>query len=142
MNGRKKKKPVNKKPAKKKARGKSARVSNLKKRRGKEVYDVLLKTGAKSREEIENVIDKIRKFKELPDYRVKLTFVAGHRNKKSSISYNYDVDEPEQINESLQEILHSIFTRPVRGTTKSIKRMNRLKNYINRIIIDFETAMN
>lgn len=120
----------------------SKRADVKEKRRGKNVYDVFLKPGAKTQSEIIDVIDKIKPFRELPDNRVKLTFVARFRSKMSSISYNYDVDEPGHINESLKEILHSIFTKPVRGTTKSIKRMNRLKNYINRIILDFDSATN
>jgi len=139
MNSRKKESKVSKS---KKARGKKAARTSLKKRRGKDVYDIMLKPGAKTQTQIVDIINNVKPLKELPDNRVKLTFVAKFKNKISSISYIYDIDEPEQLNESLTEILHSIFTRPVRGTTKSIKRMNRLKNYINRMIIDFETATN
>lgn len=133
---------VNKQPKRqtKPKRERSVIEKNLSKRRGKEIYDIFFKRGAKSQIEIENAFDKVKKFRELPNERIKITFVAGYKNKRASITQLYDLDEPREMPDVLKEINTMIFNKPVRGTTKSIKRMNRLKNYINRIIIDFESA--
>lgn len=140
-------KPKKQAPAKKKARviKKSKQVTRGKqdkilKRPRRELYDIFLKSGVKKLDEIVAVIDKLKMFKELPNERVKITFVARFKNKISSVTQLYDIDEPQDLIDSLREIAQNIFSKPVRGTTKSIKRMNRLKNYINRIIIDFESA--
>jgi hypothetical protein len=146
-----------KKPNKKKtgATKKRARVSskskstNLKveKRRGKGIYDVIFPSGSKTESGIDSVIDSLN-YKSIRDSNefVKITFVSKFRKKHASISYiqEYDFETKKELNEqikqSLKDINYTIFRKPVKGTGDSVKRMNRLKNYLSRIIIDFEGA--
>lgn len=149
----------NKKSKQKSKRAKSKRVSSLKKkkrvirkrviksfsklskRRRKDVYDIDFKRGKKSRDEIIEAIEKTKLNIDLPSDSAKITFIAQYRNKKSSISYIYDqLDDPEQIKEAMHEIARAIFQKKIpRSKKDSLKRMSRLKQYISRIIIDFET---
>lgn len=123
---------------------KKSDLNKFLKRRGKEVYDIHLKPGRKSKSEIDKVLDTIKiklKGNELSDNFVKITFVARSGKQFSSISHIYEIDEVEQIKESLQEILESIYSKITPRSTRSIKRISKLKQFLNRIIIDFETSV-
>jgi hypothetical protein len=145
----KKRKPAKKKPApKKRGRVSSKKKSNkFLKRRGERLYDYFLQTGSKRETDIDSIIDSIDLTALRDDDEfVKITFVSGFRKKRASISYvlNYEYEDRkdfrEQLRQTLKDINYTIFRKPVKGTGDSIKRMNRLKNFLNRIIIDFETA--
>ncbi len=123
---------------------KKSDLNKLIKRRGREIYDIHLKPGRKAKSEIDKVLDNIKikiKGGELPENFVKLTFVARHKKDFSSISHIYELDEVEQIKESLTEILDSIYSKITPRSTRSIKKISKLKQFLNRIIIDFETAI-
>lgn len=116
----------------------------LTKRRGTNIFDIELKPGAKS---IENITDTINKTnfnklgKEyLPDEFVKITFYARYRGKTQAITNIYTVDTAQDVKESIDEIWNAIYTKPNKLTKDYMKRMNHLKNYVNKITIDFDTA--
>lgn len=141
-----------KKPrGKKKPRG----VAILTKRRGKAIYDIELPKGNKTEKEIDELISDVNfnKIKD-EDVFVKITFVAKLpvklRTKKKlpfasitsldEFDYENKSDLMKQIKKVCMDMNFTIFRKPVKGTGESVKRMNRLKNYLERIIIDFETA--
>lgn len=139
-NSRKVKK-VKKSPSKKRTL-----ILKAKKRRGKEVYDIMLPSGSKTENEIDSIIDKASLNLSGDNEFVKLTFVTRFKKQAASISYieTYDFESKkdlrEQIRQSLKDINYTIFRKPTKNTGDSIKRMNRLKNFLNRIIIDFESS--
>lgn len=145
MKAGRKKKP-SKKPAKKKVNKKRAvkrRVSfSTKKRRGKEIYDIDLPTGHKSESELHEMLENIKlTFRDLPDNQVKFTFLASKRKQKASMSFIYDVDEKQEIKEGFTAELKDIFKKKTeREKTKSWTRIQPIKNYISRIIVDFEST--
>ena len=116
-----------------------------KKRRRKEVYDIFFGKGQKNESEIDAVIDAYKFNKigggELPKHFVKITFVAGFKKQRASISYIYDIEDLSEISDAVKDVNKLIFRKvPERQQTKSLKRINKLKNYLNRIIIDFDTS--
>jgi hypothetical protein len=142
------KRKANKKAKKTKRAAKKPRAivkQGLSKRRGKQIYDFFFKPGSKTEKQIDDAIDKIN-FKSIrhDDPFVKITFVAGYRKNKASISflesYEYDTRAEllAELKQNCKDYNYTIWRKPVKGTTKSIKRMNRLKNFLQRIIIDFE----
>lgn len=145
----KSKKPNKKKTGatKKRARVSSKSKTKIEKRRGKGIYDIMLPNGSKTESGIDNIIDTLN-YGTIRDSNefVKITFVSKFRKKHASISYiqEYDYETKrelnEQIKQSLKDINYTIFRKPVKGTGDSVKRMNRLKNFLSRIIIDFEGA--
>lgn len=116
----------------------------IQKRKGRFVYDVVLPNGQKDTQKISDIIDKQNFHKinrgELPDNFVKITFVARLRKKRASISYIYDIDELEQLSGGVQDMWQTIINKTVTRKTKSLKRINALKHYVNRIIVDFDSA--
>lgn len=125
------------------------RVSSFtaKKRRNRDMYDVNLLKRFRTEKELGEVIESVKiKIPELPDDQVKITFVAKHRKKKASMSFIYNLDESGQkenadnIKYSMLDMLTDIFKKKeARDKTKSWQRIQPIKNYIYKMIIDFET---
>ena len=129
------------------ARKKSGVSLSFKKRRGRDVYDLFLPKGSKREVQIDKVLDSVNlRNLRTEDYFVKVTFVSKFKKQHASITYILEEDYDNQkefrdnLRQNLKDINYTIFRKPVKGTGDSIKRMNRLKNFLQRIIIDFETA--
>lgn len=124
--------------ASKKARKTSA--LSFKKRRGEAIYDLVLPRGAKDRSQIDALINKSKiNLRDLPDNFVKVTFFAKKGKDKASITYIYDIDELSQVKETVQDVASLIHQSGAkREATKSIQRISKLKNYIQKIILEFE----
>lgn len=133
----------------KQKRGIKTRVSSFKKRKGKDLFDLKVKSGFKDEKLIQDIIDKSNvNFSEFPDTQVKITMYAskglGKKN-KASMSFIYDLEEGEtkkentdQLKWAMKDMLSDIFRKKTeREKTKSWQRIQPIKNYINKITIDF-----
>lgn len=110
-------------------------------RRGrKNIFELNFKRGAKSIKEINTAIENARKLKRLPKNKVKITFVARKGKKSQALTYLYDVDNAGEINAAMLEMNKKIWSKPDKNAKKYERRINALKKYINRIIVDFETS--
>jgi hypothetical protein len=129
-------------------RGKTRTSLSAKKRRNKDLFDIKLKSGYKEKTKIEKLIDNTKmNFSEFPDTQVKITFYANKGKQKANLSFIYDLDEGENkrennqtIKDAIKDVLNDIFTKKTeREKTKSWQRIQPIKNYISKMIIDFET---
>lgn len=140
---------------KKSARKKSGRVlkkkrikkAKLKKRRGQDIYDILLPSGNKSEQDIDEMLQNIpyRNIKS-EDVFIKLTFYERKGKDYAAFTrlseYDYE-DKADLLRQVKQEILdmnYTFFRQPAKDAKEYWKRMYKLKNYLNKITIDFETA--
>lgn len=115
------------------------------KKHGKEIYYIDLKPGEKTNEEIQKVISRIDMTKinkgKLPDKLLKVTFFSKKNDKeKQALTNIYRVDNLKETPKVVSEIWQNITTRPNRNTKHYMKRINKLRGYVRKIIIDFETA--
>lgn len=146
----KKKMPKKKKASNKKVKKRAhKRVSSfsVKKRRGRDLYDVKFPEGYKEQSVLENYIQNLKmKFSEFPDQQVKITSIAKKRKQKASMSFIYELEEGtskengDNMKYMMLDMIADIFKKKTeRDKTKSWQRIQPIKNYINHIIIDFET---
>ena len=149
--GRKKRKPT-----KRKTGAKSKRPSYKKGRlrfqkiRNKEIYDLVFHPTKQTTQN--ELIEKINEVNflgfnkgELPDSFVKITFVfAKSKKERAAISYVYqDLNDTNELYDTIAEMQHAIYTKRDRASKKHSKtyaKVLRYKNYIRRIIVDFQTA--
>lgn len=117
------------------------------KKPGENIFYVNLPKGEKTNDEIRERIEglnfeKINKGK-LPDELVKITFVAKKNEKEKQAFTNiYRVDDLGEVPDAIGEIWNTITTKPPKNGKDYMKRINRLRGYVNTIIIDFETGGN
>lgn len=144
----KKKAPVKKAPAKSKKRATKSRVFSTKHRKRKDVFDIVLPSGHKSRDQYNTVIatSKLNVPLDLIEGgQVKVTLLAQRYNVKGSITLIHDIDTKADLRDSLQYTMDWIFRKlkpgekAKGGKDKYLRPGNPLNNYINKIIIDFET---
>lgn len=137
-----------KKKVNKKTRAKKARVFSTSKRKGKDVFDIKLPNGHKTRDELSQIINNAKlnvPIDLIANGQVKITLVAKRYSERGSISLLHDIDNRADLREAVEFTLHWIFRKlkpgeVIKNTKKNYLRPgNPLNNYINRIIIDFET---
>lgn len=144
------KKPVKKtrafsKPVKKKQ---SATRSSINKKPRKQIYYVNLPKGEKTNAIIDAHIRNIElPLKKNPDILVKVTFIAKKNEKeKQSLTnifrLNPDDDTPQAVVDAASNMWKEISTRPPKNGKDYMKRINKLRGYVNTIVIDYETAGN
>lgn len=124
--------------------GKS-RTLKITKRRKQQVYKVDFPKGEKTGERIKNLLqsptyEKIN-FGELPDEYAKITFYAEKNKKeKQAMTVIYQIDDLAELPDVLKDIWSEI-NKPTGKQTKTyMRRLNKYKNYLSSVTIDFETA--
>lgn len=108
------------------------------KRRGRYLYDLFLKPGAKDVSYIRSVIESAG-LPQPPDEQCKVTFVAKFKKVTNSVSYIFDGIETKTIlREEILSMWDEIARKPKRDSGQSLKRMYKLRNYVKQVIIEFE----
>jgi hypothetical protein len=131
-----------------KTRAKPARVFSTSKRRGHDVYNINLPNAYRTRDDLNNIISKAKL--NIPSDlieggQVKITLYAKRYSAYGSITLIHDIDNKPDLRDSVQYTLDWIFRKlkpgeVVKNTSeKYLRPGNPLNNYINKIIIDFET---
>lgn len=127
---------------------KTARVFATKKRRGKEIYDIKLPAGHKTREQLSEILIKSKlnvPTDTIEGGQVKISLIAKRYNAKGSISLIHDIDDKKDLRDSVLYTLDWIFRKLKPGevikshNSNYLRPGNPMNNYINRVIIDFET---
>lgn len=147
---KKKIKPKKKAPAKKVRRISSKKLKPvvIKKRRGKNIYDLQFPKGEKTEKEIDTLIDQINFSKLQSDNEfIKITFIEK-KNKKEQQSfthldeYNYEdrKDLREQIKQQMKDLNYTFHQVPASKAANYWKKMYKLRTHLDRVIIDFDTA--
>ncbi len=151
-NGRKKSlKKTKPKSSKNKKRGtKKPRFFSAKKpKRNKDVFFIDFNRGIKTESKLNEYFDKINwKLKKFPSDQVNVTFYAKHGKDSGGMTYVYDLPKSGNHVQNLDE-LKEIFkqmTKDIFKTKGKVKKFAgylkeaKIKDYINRIIIDFESS--
>lgn len=147
-NGQKKKKPATKKTLNKKPKRGTRKspvslssFGSVKKLRGKNVWQIRFRPGAKSADEIIDFLITKFPIAEVPHAFVKYTIYERYRNERQSITNLAIADDGAEVIEAISETLGKIFSKVTRDTPESVKKMLRLKDYISGITIDFDSAI-
>lgn len=145
MKPRKRRKDFGKKVKTKSPSKKRGTFSQFEKKTGEHIYFVNLPKGEKTNDQIKDRIDglnfeKINKGRR-PDELVKITFVAKKNEKEKQAFTNiYRVDNLKEVPDAIAEIWGTITKTPTKQGKDYMKRINKLRGYVNLIIVDFETA--
>lgn len=117
--------------------------------RGKEIYDLVFKSGENTVQEVREKLDGVNftgfNRGELPDSFVKITFVfAKSKKERAAISYIYqDLESTDELYDSITEMHNTITSKRDKTSkrySKTYAQILRFKNYLSRIIVDFDTA--
>lgn len=132
-----------------KTRAKTARVFSTSKRKRKDIYDIEFPNANRTRDELTQIIEnaKLNISSDLIENgQVKVTLVAKRYSITGSITLIHDIEDKKDLRDSMQFTLDWIFRKLKPGEVvknannpKYLRPGNPLNNYINRIIIDFET---
>lgn len=104
------------------------------------IYDIYFAEKAKSEIElISNIGQAIEKLKQIKSKFIKITVVAKDKKEFSGLSYNFSIENKNDLLDAIAILLDDIFSTNIRRSTQDyMKRIIKLKGHIIKMEIEFK----